>query len=143
MKTRKFIRKAKRAFTLFEILIVIGLIALLVAFLVPNFDKLFTSGQVSMVKSTVDGSYSAPLMAYKLAMGRYPTTEEGLIALIRAPESAGSKWKGPYIKGSEVPSDPWGKPYQYLCPGVHNKDSYDLWSFGPDGVASDDDIGNW
>ncbi len=134
-------RKNRRAFTLFEILIVIGLMALLVSFVVGNLDRVMTGAQESLAKSFVKGSVQTPLMAYKLAIGRYPSTEEGLQALIKAPESVAANWKGPYIK--EIPLDPWNNPYQYCFPGVHNKDSYDIWSFGPDGVASDDDIGNW
>ncbi len=141
MKLVKNSKRTKRAFTLFEILIVIALMALLVAFVVSNMGAIFKGGQVSLAESTVKASFDAPLMAYKIAVGKFPTTEQGLKALVIAPEGAGTKWKGPYIK--ELPTDPWGNQYQYMCPGKFNKDSYDIWSFGPDGIVSDDDIGNW
>ncbi|MBO6101733.1 MAG: type II secretion system major pseudopilin GspG [Opitutales bacterium] len=139
MKNRK--HGVRRAFTLFEILIVIGLMALLVSFVVGNLDKIMSGAQDSLAKSFVKGGVQTPLMAYKLAVGHYPSTEEGLAALIKAPEGSEENWKGPYIK--EIPLDPWKKPYQYAFPGTHNADSFDVWSLGPDGVQSDDDIGNW
>ena len=72
---------------------------------------------------------------------RYPTTEEGLAALINRPALA--NWRGPYIRGA-VPLDPWGNPYGYRSPGRHNRNGVDLWSGGPDGKAdTDDDITNW
>lgn len=138
MKTEK---KKRKAFTLFEILIVIALMALLVTFVVSNMENIFKGGQESIAKTFVKSSGQTPLMAYKIAIGRYPTTQEGWQALIVAPENVADRWRGPYLK--EVPVDPWGNVYQYACPGTHNKDSYDIWSLGPDGVASGDDIGNW
>ena len=79
-------------------------------------------------------------------MALYPTSAEGLKALIVAPEEKVDRWKGPYIeaKGGELPKDPWGETYQYRCPGTHNTDSYDLYSKGRDHAADTaDDIGNW
>ena len=82
---------------------------------------------------------------YKLDNSRYPTTEQGLKALIKKPTASPvpKNWKkGGYVQ--ELPEDPWGNKYQYANPGVHNPDSYDLYSFGPDQEeGSDDDIGNW
>ena len=81
-------------------------------------------------------------MSYKLAIGKYPSTEEGLNALLNAPESAGDRWKGPYVRS--LPLDPWGNPYQYRYPAQKSKDGYDVWSMGPDGQnETEDDIGNW
>jgi general secretion pathway protein G len=140
-------RSAKRAaFTLFEILIVVALIALLAGVAVTNADKIFGQNQEQVARIFVKQSLQVPLASYKIAMGGYPTTEEGLQALITAPGSGGERWRGPYIKsdGNKVPVDPWGQPYQYRSPGTRNADSYDVWSKGADrqdGTA--DDVGNW
>jgi general secretion pathway protein G len=80
---------------------------------------------------------------YKLDNGMYPTTEQGLKALVKKTTipPLPHNWRGIYLGG--IPMDPWGKPYNYVCPGAHNKNSYDLSSYGPDGVESQDDITNW
>ena len=140
------VRSRRAAFTLFEILIVVALIALLAGVAVMNADKIFGQNQEQIAKIFVKQSLDVPLTSYKIAMGGYPTTEEGLQALITSPGSGGERWRGPYIKseGGKTPTDPWGTPYQYRYPGTHNTDRYDVWSAGPDrkeGTA--DDIGNW
>ncbi|MBS0632433.1 MAG: type II secretion system protein GspG [Verrucomicrobia bacterium] len=77
-------------------------------------------------------------------MDRYPTTAEGLPSLFRHPQSEDrARWKGPYMEGGRLSLDPWGRTYQYRCPGWMNPKGYDVWSLGPDGVVSADDIGNW
>jgi len=83
------------------------------------------------------------LQIYKSEIGGWPTTFQGLSALRSVPDglSDNSKWNGPYFK-TDLPFDPWGQPYQYASPGIHNPDSYDLWSFGLDG-QSGNEIGNW
>lgn len=78
--------------------------------------------------------------SYKEDTDTYPGNLAGLKALVVEPDDV-SGWDGPYIP--EIPLDPWGNAYRYCSPGIHNPDSYDLWSLGPDGVPSDDDIGNW
>ena len=83
------------------------------------------------------------LKAYRIHMGDYPSTEEGLLGLVRPSERRKERWNGPYFDAASVPIDPWGNPYQYRNPGTKNSTAYDLWSLGPDGVASGDDIGNW
>ncbi|WP_442889259.1 type II secretion system protein GspG [Congregicoccus parvus] len=82
---------------------------------------------------------------FRFACGRYPTTDEGFLALVVCPESMREVWTGPYLDLSrpEVPKDPWGRPYQYCSPGIKNLSTYDVWSLGPDGIVSADDIGNW
>jgi general secretion pathway protein G len=84
-----------------------------------------------------------PLAIYRIDIGRYPTTEEGLDALIHCPKGLEAKWKGPYLQDPRLLLDFWGRPHRYLCPGVRNPKGYDLSSMGPDGVPSGDDIGNW
>lgn len=127
-------------FSLMEILIVLALIAAIAGLLVANLDRIFGGGKEQVAKLWVK-QIDTPLMAYRIQMGNYPSSEEGLQALKIAPAGKEKRWKGPYIK--ELPEDPWGHPYQYRNPGVKNLSSYDVWSFGPDGVQSEDDIGNW
>lgn len=134
-------RPGSKAFSLIEILIVIGLIAALAAVMIANLDRIFGGGQEEVAKIFVKQTIQAPLTAYKLHMRSYPTTEQGLQALLTAPAGAGDRWKGPYL--TEDPIDPWGNAYQYRYPGVKNPSGYDIWSLGPDKVDSDQNIGNW
>ncbi|MEZ5277728.1 MAG: type II secretion system major pseudopilin GspG [Opitutaceae bacterium] len=143
VESRKPSRRA--AFTLFEILIVIALIALLAGVAITNVGKIFGGGQESIAEIFVNDAMKAPLTSYRIHTGSYPTTSQGLQALITAPDGASGRWKGPYIetKGGALPTDPWGSPYQYRYPGTRNPDGYDLFSLGPDKQESADDIGNW
>lgn len=131
-------------FSLVEILIVLALMGMLLGLVIFNSEAIFGGGQKKVAKLFVSKSADVPLMAYRTHMGNYPTTEEGLQALLKAPMGKSSRWNGPYIKDKEGLLDPWGNPYQYRYPGVHNRNSYDLWSMGPGGQSGDeDDIGNW
>ncbi len=143
MKIRRNENRKRKAFTLLEILVVITLLALLAGFAISNVGSLFSGGQKKIAQTFVDSGMDTPLMAYRMAVGAYPTTEQGLEALIKAPEGTEGVWTGPYLKQKSIPQDPWGNPYHYKCPGVNNTDSYDLWSWGPDRVESADDICNW
>ena len=140
---RKHSRRA--AFTLFEILIVIALIALLAGVAITNVGKIFGGSQEQITQLFVNDAMKAPLTSYRIHVGSYPSTEQGIQALLTAPEGTGDRWKGPYIdtKGGELPIDPWGTPYRYRHPGTRKTDSYDLFSYGPDRQESSDDIGNW
>lgn len=134
----------RRGFTLLEILVVLAIIGLLAGLAITNVDKIFGGAQVSTVQIFVKESMKTSLTSYRIHMGDYPSTSEGLQALITRPAAKGEKWFGPYIEGGKIPTDPWGEPYQYAYPGTRNKGSYDLWSKGQDkqsGTA--DDIGNW
>ena len=136
-------RHAARGFTLTEILIAIALIVILVATAVANLSGIFTENQGQIAKLFVTQDVDTPLLTYRMATGTYPTTEQGLRALIVQPDGV-SNWHGPYFKGNDVPLDPWKVPYNYRFPGVHNPSSYDCWSNGPDGQpGTADDIGNW
>jgi len=99
--------------------------------------------QSEVAKLFVNDSIKVPLACYRMAIGHYPMTAEGLDALVRCPKGLEKIWKGPYVASDHVPLDPWGRPYQYRCPGIHNPKGYDVWSLGPDGKSSEDDIGNW
>lgn len=136
--------RCNRGFSLIEILFVIGLIALLLTLVVSNIGGIFGGQQEKIATIFVKQSVKLGLIPYKLDMGNYPNTEGGLKALIKAPTSQSGKWNGPYLE--ELPLDPWENAYQYRFPGTRNingSKGYDVWSFGADGVASADDIGNW
>ena len=105
-------------------------------------DKIGPCGcQGDTAQIFVNETMKAAFFRFRIDNGRYPTTEEGLAALTKAPARLSNTWKGPYLL--ELPQDPWGYDYQYQFPGKHNPNRYDLWSTGEDGVTSDDDIGNW
>ena len=125
----------RRGFTLIEVLIVISIIVLMAGLTISKMTNIFSGSQADIAKL---------FFAYRINMGGYPSTEEGLQALLTAPASKADRWRGPYIEGNSIPQDPWGEPYLYRYPGVHNKDGYDLWSKGPDKTdGAVDNIGNW
>ena len=141
-KTTSAQKKSRKGFTLLEIVIAIALLAIIVGAVVTNVEGIFSSGQESVARMFVEDTVKTPLMQYRINMGSYPSTEEGLAALVNAPEQRRERWKGPYV--SKLPEDPWGNPYKYRYPGVKNPSSYDVWSTGPDKQdGTDDDIGNW
>lgn len=98
----------------------------------------------SIPEIMVRDSFRVCLIRYKHDCGRFPSTEEGLKALVLAPVGQ-INWKGPYLESrdSRVPLDPWQRPYRYRFPGEKNPDGYDLWSDGPDPTRAHDDITNW
>ncbi len=141
-----FPRRATRAFTLLEILVVLAIIGLLVGLVVSNTDKIFGQSQEAVARLFVRDSMKTPLVRYRIDLGDYPSTTEGLAALVAAPNGGNDKWRGPYldVTGGKLPADPWGQPYEYRYPGVKNPGGYDLYSRGPDKTADTaDDIGNW
>lgn len=133
-------------FSLVEILIVIALIAILATVAIGNLGGIFGGQQEKIAQQVVNQGMKLGLTAYKLDVGNYPSSEEGLLALLKSPAGKESRWKGPYLEEIQVPLDPWGQPYQYRFPGSRNisgSRGYDIWSLGPDGTESADDIGNW
>ncbi len=119
----------------------LALLAVLGAFTVVAFTGILQGSSENAAELFVKNTLEAPLLKYKLDTGNYPTSEQGLQALVTPPAGTAGRWKGPYLR--ELPRDPWGNPYQYRFPGQHNPGGYDIWSFGPDGVEGNDDIGNW
>ncbi|HUR58123.1 MAG TPA: type II secretion system major pseudopilin GspG [Opitutaceae bacterium] len=133
-----------KAFTMMELLVVLAILALLAGLAISNVGGIFGGAQITAAQLFVKESVKSPLFTYQMHMGEYPSTADGLQALITAPSSRADRWHGPYITDGKVPVDPWGEPYQYAYPGAKNKKGYDLWSKGPDKQnGTDDDIGNW
>ncbi len=160
-------RNARRAFTLLEILVVLAIIGMLVGLAVTNVGKIFEGAKVKDAGLFVQTGIKTALGAYSLDMGTYPSTAEGIQALLTPPAGNPNvaSWHGPYldIPGGVLPKDPWGNFYQYAYPGTHTSSNSsatpntgittqtyisgthaDVWSFGPDGIdGTADDIGNW
>jgi len=122
-------RRAAGGFTLLELLVVIVIIGLLAAYVGPKYFSQLGKSEVTVAKAQID-AFDKTLDTYRLDVGRYPTTEEGLGALMTAPPSAGAKWNGPYLKKG-IPPDPWGNAYQYRAPGTRGE--YEILSLGKDG----------
>ena len=122
-------QRQNAGFTLLELLVVIVIIGLLAAYVGPKYFTQLGKAEVTTARAQME-AFEKTLDNYRLDIGRYPTTEEGLAALMVAPPSAGAKWNGPYLKKG-VPPDPWGNPYQYRAPGA--KAEYEIMSTGKDG----------
>ena len=135
----------RAAFTMMELLVVLAILALLAGLAISNIHGIFGGAQTSTAELFVKESLKAPLFTYRMHMNDFPSTAEGLQALITPPSSRADKWHGPYITETKVPTDPWGEPYQYEYPAKRNpKGMYDLWSKGADKQSgTSDDIGNW
>lgn len=135
--------RAQRGFTLIELMVVLVIIGVLAALVVPNVLGRADDARVTAAKTDVNNLMQA-LKLYKLDNQRYPTAEQGLRALVSKPtvNPVPPNWK-PYVE--KLPNDPWGRPYQYLNPGV--KGEIDVMSFGADGQSGgegkDADIGSW
>jgi general secretion pathway protein G len=143
MRERRSRERLAQGFTLLELLVVMVIIGLLAGLVAPRYFAQVGKSQIKVAKAQID-SLDKALDQFRLDVGRYPTAEEGLQALVAAP-SGETRWAGPYLKKG-VPADPWGHAYVYEQPGTHSGD-FDLYSYGRDGRAGgsgeDADIGNW
>ncbi len=135
-------RTARRGgFTLIELLLVLVILSVLAAVVVPKFTKRSEQARITAARTDI-GNLELALDTFEIDTGRFPSTQEGIGALVEQPTGM-DDWRGPYIKRG-VPNDPWGTPYVYSYPGDHNREGYDLYSFGPDGQSGGaDDIDNW
>ncbi len=131
-----------RGFTLLELLVVMVVIGLLAGYVGPRYFGQIGKSEVKAAKAQLDALEKA-LDQYRLDVGRYPTSEAGLAALVTKPSNE-ARWAGPYLKKA-VPSDPWGRAYVYKSPGQHGE--YDLVSYGkdgqPGGTGENEDITSW
>ena len=141
--TPRTVRPAEHGFTLLELLVVLAILGLLMAIVGPQVIKYIGSSSTQAAQIQTK-NIAAALQLYRLDAGRYPTAEEGLTALVKAPASA-ALWNGPYLPDESAITDPWGKPYQMKAPGEHGE--VDVFSYGADGAAGGDgedrDVGNW
>lgn len=135
--------RKQRGFTLLELLVVLVILGLLAALAGPRVIKYISSSKSDAAKLQIE-EFSSALDLYKLEVGPYPNTQEGLQALVEAPGGV-TNWNGPYLKKKAVPKDPWGADYHYVSPGQHGP--FDLYSYGADGheggEGEDRDITNW
>lgn len=135
--------RGESGFTLVEILVVIAIIALIMSLVGPRVLNYLGESKVKAAKIQIQ-SFGSALDLYNLDTGRYPSSAEGLTALVQSPGMVPA-WNGPYLKGGVLPNDPWGKAYVYRSPGEHGP--YDILSYGSDGheggTGTAADIASW
>lgn len=133
----------QHGFTLIELLVVLAIIGLLAGLVGPQVMKHLGESKSKAAKLQIE-ELTSTLDMYKLDVGKYPTGDEGLEALIEQPASA-KYWNGPYLRKKKMPLDPWNNPYHYVAPGQHGK--FDIFSLGADnaegGSGEDQDITSW
>jgi general secretion pathway protein G len=135
--------KRQTGFTLLELLVVLGIIAMLAGLVGPQVMKHMGESKVKAAKVQLE-DLAQTLDMYKLDVGSYPTSEQGLNALIENPGDI-QRWNGPYLRKSKVPLDPWNQEYKFISPGEHGK--FDIVSLGADGKeggeGEDKDLNSW
>ena len=131
-KERK--RNRQKGFSLIELIVVLVILGLLATVVGPQVMKRLAQGKAEIAKLQVD-QFEGALGLFRFDVGRYPTSSEGLEALLR--DSGIENWSGPYLEKSSIPKDPWGRDYEYRSPGQHG--DYDLWSHGADGTSGGED----
>lgn len=135
--------RKQTGFTLLELLVVLGIIAMLAGLVGPQVMKHMGESKVKAAKVQIE-DLAQTLDMYKLDVGSYPTSEQGLDALIESPDGA-QRWNGPYLRKSKIPLDPWQQEYKYTSPGEHGK--FDISSLGADGKeggeGEDQDLNSW
>lgn len=127
---------AQAGFTLLEILVVIAILGLLIGLVAPAALRQLSGARTSVARQSIE-RLGGILDMYKLDTGSYPTSEQGLAALVTKPGDA-TGWNGPYVRGTGVPADAWNHPYVYRFPSTRTGHEYDLCSLGPTGKASSD-----
>lgn len=135
--------KRARGFTLIELLVVLAILAMLAGLVGPRVMKQLSGSKTKTARLQLE-DLSAAMDLYRLDVGYYPSTEEGLESLVRKPDD-NKKWNGPYLKKTQVPKDPWGYDFQYTYPGEHG--DFDLYSLGADNTEGGDgeniDVTSW
>lgn len=131
--------KDNKGFTLVELMLVVIIIGALVAMVLPRLTGRSEQARTQVAKADISANIATALKLYEMDNSKFPSTEEGLNALLNKPASA-VNWNGPYLE--KTPLDPWGRSYQYKCPGTHK--DYDLYSLGKDAAeGTEDDVTNW
>ena len=144
MLLRKRRCRRRAGLTLIEVLLVLVILVIIASLAVTAYGPIQQKAYINAARTQIS-AFKTPLQAYRLDLGDYPATGQGLEALRAAPSGVSdpTKWNGPYLD-SPVPLDPWGNPYQYEYPGKYQTDLPDIWSLGPDAIDnSEDDVGNW
>lgn len=142
-KPERSVLKNRAGFTLIELMVVMIILGLLAALVVPRMFGKLGKAKTHAAYAQIE-LFGTALDSFRLDVGRYPTSSEGLEALVAAGSGA-EDWNGPYLKKNEIPLDPWGNPYLYESPGKHG--DYDLYSLGADksegGEGEDRDVVSW
>jgi general secretion pathway protein G len=140
--TRRISAQGVRGFTLIELLVVVVIIGLLAGLVAPRYFGQVGKSNTNIARAQIEQLGKA-LDTYRIDVGSYPTTEQGLQALVTKPDGV-DRWQGPYLQ-KQVPADPWGRVYRYKAPGDHN--DYDLSSYGsdgqPGGTGEAQDVNSW
>lgn len=133
----------QQGFTLVELLVVLAILALLAGLVGPQVMKFLGSSKTKTAKLQIE-ELSGALDLYRLEVGRYPTSNEGLDSLVQKPSDS-ANWNGPYLKKPQVPKDPWGFEYHYRAPGEHG--AFDIYALGADNAEGGDgenqDVFSW
>ncbi len=133
-------RSREAGFTLLELLVVLAILGLLIGLVAPAVLHQLSGAKEKIAKQSIQ-RLAGVLDLYELDVGSYPSTDQGLQALVSKPTDA-TNWNGPYLKGEGLPQDPWGHAFQYRSPSNRPNHTYDLYSLGPDGKGQSDSIMN-
>lgn len=133
----------RRGFTLIELLVVLVILGLLAGLVGPQVMRYVGSSKTDTARLQIN-DLSAAMDLYRIDVGSYPTTAQGLQALVAQPAGV-QRWNGPYLRRNTVPEDPWGRSYHYRFPGEHG--AFDIWTYGADGQPGGDGenqmVGSW